>query len=100
MARYINADLIKEKLQRTIINGQTAFINNVLIGLLDKAQTEDVQEVKHGKWKKHTDDGDCDYIECSACGKEFYPPNNEFTFDVIPKYCQNCGAKMGGVHNG
>lgn len=56
----------------------------------------DIQEIKHGKWKKHTDDGDCDYIECSACGEEFYPPNNEFTFDVIPKYCQNCGAKMGG----
>lgn len=57
----------------------------------------DFQEVKHGKWKKHTDDGDCDYIECSVCGEEFYPPNNEFTFDVIPKHCQNCGAKMDGV---
>lgn len=59
----------------------------------------DFQEVKHGEWKKHIDDDDCDYIECSVCGEEFYPPNNEVTFDVIPKYCQNCGARMDGDKN-
>lgn len=93
MARYINADLIKEKLQRTIINGQTAFINNVLIGLLDKAPTEDVQEVKHGEWKECFEDwrkqiaGD----ECSSCGFQHYGSSI-----VHYHYCPNCGAKMDG----
>jgi hypothetical protein len=56
----------------------------------------DFQKVKHGMRIKHIDDYDCDYIECSICGEEFYPPNNEFTFDMMPKYCPNCGAKMDG----
>jgi hypothetical protein len=60
------------------------------------APTADVAEVRHGYWMKHRDDGDCEYIECSACGEEFYPPNNEFEFDKYPKYCQECGAKMDG----
>ena len=58
--------------------------------------TADVVEVKYGQWKKHRDDGDCEYIECSVCREEFYPPNNEFEFDNYPKYCQECGAKMDG----
>lgn len=56
----------------------------------------DVVEVIHGKWKKHRDDGDCEYIECSVCREEFYPPDNEFVFDRYPNYCPNCGAKMDG----
>ena len=42
MARYIDANLIVKKLQNTIINSQTAFINNVLIGLLKDAPSADV----------------------------------------------------------
>lgn len=49
-----------------------------------------------GKWIKHTDEYDCEYFECSNCHEESYPPDNEFAFDIIPKYCQECGAKMKG----
>lgn len=42
MARYIDADLIKQKLQEKSINDPTTFINTVLIGLLDDAPTADV----------------------------------------------------------
>ena len=83
MARYINADLIKEKLQRTIINSQTAFINNVLIGLLDKAPTEDVQEVKHGEWIENG-------LYCSVCG--YLYDTGEYTNSH--NYCPDCGADM------
>lgn len=90
MARYINADLIKQKLQRTIINSQTAFINNVLIGLLDKAPTEDVQEVKHGKWIWKELYGEVGYmLVCSNCEESEGACER---FD----YCPNCGAKMDG----
>jgi hypothetical protein len=90
MARYIDADLIKEKLQRTIINGQTTFINNVLIGLLDKAPTEDVQKVKHGKWIWKELYGEVGYmLVCSNCEES---EGARERFD----YCPNCGAKMDG----
>ena len=61
-----------------------------------------VVEVKHGKWIKKTDDYDCEYIKCSVCKEEFYPPENAFSFDRLPKYCQDCGAKMdkGSAKNG
>ena len=42
MPRYIDADLIKKKLQEKAINPATSFINTVLIGLLDDAPTADV----------------------------------------------------------
>ena len=42
MSRYIDADLIKQKLQEKSINDPTTFINTVLIGLLDDAPTADV----------------------------------------------------------
>ena len=51
-------------------------------------------KVRHGKWIKHRDEYDCEYIECSVCGENFYPPENAFEFDILPKYCQECGAKM------
>ena len=54
----------------------------------------DVVKVRHGKWIKHRDEYDCEYIECSVCGENFYPPENAFEFDIMPKYCQECGAKM------
>ena len=49
-----------------------------------------------GEWIKHTDEYDCEYFECSNCHEEFYPPYDEFAFDIIPKHCQECGAKMKG----
>ena len=90
MARYIDADLIKGKLQNTIINSQTAFINTVLIGLLDKAPTEDVQKIRHGEWIWQ-ESGEEDYEQyyvCSICKEKCY---------FKAKFCADCGAKMDGV---
>lgn len=61
----------------------------------------DVVEVKHGYWIKFVDECDCEYIECSCCGSDFYDGDND-TYDILPRYCSECGAKMnkGGADNG
>jgi hypothetical protein len=42
MARYIDAEIIKNKLKKASINPSTTFINTVLAGLIDNAPTADV----------------------------------------------------------
>ena len=97
MARYIDANLIKGKLQNTIINSQTAFINTVLIGLLDKAPTEDVQKVKHGEFNDITDFGNGVCVGyCSNCGTE-HRAINPSVLKLSYRFCRWCGAKMDGV---
>ena len=86
MARYIDADLIVERLEKTIINRETAFINNVLIGLLERAPTVCV----NGEWKINPDGY---YPFCSNCGCE--PKNG-----VMSNFCPDCGAYMKGKNNG
>ena len=54
--RYIDAEKIKQKLNDKIINPQTAFINGVLIGLLDREPTADVVEVVRCKDCKYFND--------------------------------------------
>lgn len=56
----------------------------------------DVATVVLGHWKK-----DRDTIKCTVCGFGMFP--NRYTFmhgvcvtdNKLPKYCENCGAKMG-----
>jgi rubrerythrin len=88
MARYIDADKIKSKLQEKSINSATTFINTVLMGLLDDEPTADVVEAKYGKWEKRKtiifDSVKVGY-NCSECNT---------TWDTGTLYCPNCGAKM------
>lgn len=57
--------------------------------LLNRAESAEKKlaecEPKHGYWV--IIDGD---LVCSECGTV----SNDFTGDYIPKYCQECGAKM------
>lgn len=85
MARYIDADLIVEKLKKTITNRPTAFINNVLIGLLEEAPTVNL----YGEWRINCDGY---YPYCSNCGTE--PKNG-----VMSNFCPECGAYMKGARN-
>lgn len=56
----------------------------------------DVAPVVHGRWKK-----DRDTIKCTVCGFGMFPNRYTFMHGVcvtdkkLPKYCENCGAKMG-----
>ena len=69
--------------------------------LIKSAPTEDVQEVKHGKWISTRPSGGYDFY-CSCC-KEFaitYEDSNYREQYLLTNYCPNCGAKMdlkGGV---
>lgn len=88
--RLIDADVLKEKLEKTAdINNpkfsyDSMMIAKITIQVLDKAPT--VEERKQGHWltKKAW------HIECSECHHVL-----EFICDV-KKYCPNCGAKMEG----
>ena len=50
---------------------------------------------KHGRWEIIVDDYDCEMMQCSCCGSEFYDGDND-TVDCLHNYCPNCGAKMDG----
>ena len=90
MAEYIEREALIKKLEDRITNPTNAFINNVLIGLLEKAPAADVAEVRHGKWQTCFEDwrkqieGD----ECSVCGFQYYGTNIRNYL-----YCPNCGAR-------
>ena len=47
----------------------------------------------HGQWDIFTDEYDCEYMLCTACGEKFYPVDED-TVDMTYNYCPNCGAKM------
>lgn len=60
-----------------------------ICGILEDAATVDVVEVKRGKWFHHEGT-----IICSECKAAYYDDIMEYTGDVVPKHCLNCGAKM------
>lgn len=89
--RLIDADVLKEKLEKTAdINNpkfsyDSMMIAKITIQVLDKAPT--VEERKHGHWIQ-VDDTKC---KCSACEITHliaqYPSGDK-------NYCPNCGAWM------
>ena len=98
MIRYVDADLLKDEILSNAVrlNHPKDLCTETTIFLIDVAPTADVEEVKHGEWKKETkfiitDDPDDDgywrtvYI-CSECEREEWRKE---------PYC-HCGAKMDG----
>lgn len=90
MARYINVDLteaeIADKIQKISANSDV-FI--AVRKILDEFPAEDVQEVKHGKWKQNKGDS-AKRFYCTTC---FEYGNTNY------QYCPYCGAKMDGKEN-
>lgn len=94
MARYIDADKLREYWLENGVNECVYNTNNVLDSI-DYQLTANVAEVKHGKWEKPTLNLECfadRYVICSECNVML--PN----ITEIPEYyyCPNCGAKMDG----
>ena len=83
MAKYIDADLAP------------FYLNKEGCEMINRIPTENVQEVKHGKWVSTQEEHICgDFIptlQCSVCGNyEFYGKAIGTKFN----YCPNCGEKM------
>ena len=88
MARYIDADVLREKIQE--IKGRMDFYTGTACFLaVLESPTADVEEVRHGTWI-WAENGEEDYEQywiCSVCGEKEYFKTN---------YCSDCGAKMDG----
>lgn len=95
MPRYIDAEKVEKWLHRDDWGTPDArWRPEEEFGkMIDSMPTEDVQEVKHGKW---IDKGT--YCVCSVCNH-----TNEPQFDGVQPipcftpYCSMCGAKMDGT---
>jgi rubrerythrin len=90
MARYIDADFVTASINRVLEERKTEkettayFAFEQFKFLLGQAPTEDVVEVKHGKWLK-VQELSPRYV-CTNCRHLFS--------NMGYKYCPNCGAKM------
>lgn len=87
MARYIDADVLKERLEnlKAEINNEKYFqwhIAAYFSQIIDDTPTADVEPVRHGHW-----DEIATFLICSKCKKPF-----KYQYS----YCPNCGAKMDG----
>lgn len=109
MARYIDAELLKEKFAKRLNNryGIVIKIDDVAVDLglaICDTPTADVVEVKHGHWVKHSPDvaamrafhklgigkgmnENSIFWTCSCC---------DSWGSLTQKYCNQCGAKMDG----
>ena len=92
--RLIDADVLKEKLEKTAdINNpkfsyDSMMIAKIMIQMLNKAPT--VEERKHGHWIRHNN-----IIACSECIWDMYWEERNTELN----YCPNCGAIMDGDEN-
>lgn len=99
MTKYVDIDAAKEAVRMAECDANydgrrfdAEFIENAL----DFIPAADVAPVVLGHWEK-----DRDTIKCTVCGFGMFP--NRYTFmhgvcvtdNKLPKYCENCGAKMG-----
>lgn len=104
MPKYIDVktipDLFDEKFKETqkLIEAGETQLDNLAEGfaeaekiVLFKAQTVDVQEVKHGRWAHLGGDEWC----CTCCG--FVITTEGAWEEPAEKYCSYCGARMDGV---
>lgn len=91
MARYIDADALKEVLTEKVFHNLTDEFYGTMQAL-DEAPAADVAPVKRGKWESDKEPygtmGGC--AICSECGKGSLSGAG----GILPSYCWNCGAQM------
>lgn len=110
MAKYINADALKNKMfnyydcinlntRKNNYKGETLMnyeVADMIEDCIDNAPTADVEEVRHAKWiyKGHHEMMG-HVFECSVCGRWRFANSTEHVIEEYP-YC-HCGAKMESV---
>ena len=97
MARYIDANKIKERLEIISAVGDSWYEMGINRGLerakieIDMLPTADVEEVKRGEWEEQRtifmDNEITLGFRCTAC---------DLTSSAQSLYCPNCGADMRG----
>lgn len=92
MARYIDADLFKDK----VVQYANERESSIAIKLLSKVPTANVVEKKTGKWvlSKAVNAYGGHVRCCSLCDYTFSEPNEKTCEDW--NYCCRCGAEMNG----
>lgn len=109
MARYIDADKLKERMlnyyecvnsntSKEAYKGETLMnyeVADMIEDCIDNAPTAEVAEVRHGKWVA-ADVIEDDWIlyKCNLCDTDtgsYY--KEKFR---LPRYCPHCGARMEG----
>lgn len=67
------------------------------VKILNQFPTAEMEPVRHGRWiDKQEDDLTEGMWRCSACGEDFYfPEDNPSEYGA--NYCSACGAEMGGA---
>lgn len=104
MARYIDAEKLKERLEKVSVVTDDLYGMGINRGL-DRAETEidmfltaDVEEVRHGEWIEPTMQECFDGIAVLTCSKCSFKHTlqDDCGYSPIWHYCPNCGAKMDG----
>ena len=96
MARYIDADKIRQHfIDMVRVLGREISVNYI-VHAIDKQPSADVEEVKHGEWIGVADYGNGNCIGyCSVCGTT-HKAENASELKCFQRYCRWCGAKMDG----
>lgn len=83
MAKYVDSEVIKEKLSRTLC------LYEDLPALIDSIPAADVRPVVRGRWIKYYPHNS-DMLTCSECEKYWILDGDQYDFH----FCPNCGAWM------
>ena len=89
MRRYIDADKFAKDLAEQCCH------KAVVMSVLDRQPTADVEEVRHGEWIEKDDGWDGVFYTCSVCHCDWTTIDGT-PFENNMRYCPECGAKMDG----
>ncbi len=94
MAEYINREAVLAEMTSKPLPNDASHLYLAMRGIVSKAPTADVAEVKHGEWIQNQH---CKRIYyCSECGRHIEDGSQSQKPQEFFPYC-HCGAKMDGV---
>lgn len=90
--RPIDANVLLEVFEemKKVADGDYRVPFSIIGQTVRDAKTLDYEPVRHGEIIESNENGKCKRV-FSCCGTDF----TKLTMWMIPKYCPNCGAKMG-----
>lgn len=100
---YIDREKVKQLIKNfgkgAIEDGQKALdpVDDIILlaAAVDLIHTDEVAEVRRGKWNTFIENGVGWWKECSVCGAKWMLNSSTHVCEATP-YCYNCGAKMDG----